>query len=123
MTVDLIGEPQSRWVGVKVRNWGLGVPEDRKDLIFQPWVRGGIEDYKKAIRGMGLGLYLAQRIVSAHNGSIFFTSEPTLDDTRRIKDLEGFETVFEVRIPRDLNPGTYTHLTGRRQTPFEAGER
>ena len=109
MVVDLIGEGQERFVAVKVRNWGLGIPEDRRDMIFQPWVRGGLEDRKKAIRGMGLGLYLAQRIISAHKGSIRFTSEPTLDDRRRIKLLEGFETVFEVRIPRDLPKGTYTY--------------
>lgn len=109
MTIDMIGEPQKAWVGVKVRNWGFGIAPDKKDVIFEPWVRGDLTDRLKAIRGMGLGLFLARRILAAHGGTILYRSVFTLDDKRRARDLEGFETTFEIRVPRDLPVGTHEH--------------
>lgn len=120
MIVTLIGEPQSHHVGVKVRNWGLGVPEEQLDLIFHPWVRGGVEDEVKAIRGMGLGLFLARRILAAHDGAIMFTSQPTLDDPEKLKKLEGYETELEIRIPRSLSPGTRTFRWKDRPSTYTA---
>jgi signal transduction histidine kinase len=109
MAIDLIGEPQEGWIAIKVRNWGLGIPENKRDLIFEPWVRGEVRDRKKAIRGMGLGLFLARRIMAAHEGNILVFSRFVLDDRTRAADLEGFETIFEVRVPRNLPTGTFTH--------------
>ena len=109
MEIEIIGEPQRDFVAVKVRNWGLGIPEDRREFIFEPWVRGDVRDERKAIGGMGLGLFLVRRILSAHGGRVLFSSEPTLDDPKRTRALEGFATEFEVRIPRTLKPGTHTH--------------
>lgn len=109
MKIELFCERQVGFVAVKIRNWGFGIPEERRDLIFEPWVRGELVDHVKAIRGMGLGLFLARRIVTAHRGEILFQSTATLDDGRRTARLEGFETTFEVRIPRDLPAGTYVH--------------
>jgi signal transduction histidine kinase len=120
MIIDVFGERQAGWTAVKVRNWGLGIPEDKRELIFEPWVRGDIADRYKAIRGMGLGLYLARRIISAHDGSVLFDSKPTLNDPARLEALEGFETIFEIRIPLGLEKGTYTHRwssTGRSRPP------
>lgn len=109
MVIDVIGEPQTGYVGVKVRNWGFGIPDDKRDLIFEPWVRGELVDRKKAIRGMGLGLFLTRRAVAAHRGEVRFQSVPTLNDPARNARYEGFETTFEVRLPRELPPGTYVH--------------
>ena len=106
--VELIGEPQSHHVGVKVRNWGHPIDEEDRDLIFQPWVRGTVEDEVRAIRGMGLGLFLSRRILTAHNGLILFTSVPVSEIPRRRRTKLGNETVFEIRIPRSLRPGTRT---------------
>jgi signal transduction histidine kinase len=112
MLIELIGEPQSHHVGVKIRNWGFGIPDERRDLIFEPWVRGEIVDDVKAIGGMGLGLFLARRILAAHSGAILFTSRPTLNDPDRLAKLEGYETVFEIRLPLTLVQGTHTHEWG-----------
>jgi signal transduction histidine kinase len=107
--VEIIGEPQSHHVGVKVRNWGHPIEESFRDLIFQPWVRGGVQDDVRAIRGMGLGLYLCRRILTAHRGLILFTSVPHPRASRRPSNRLGNETVFEIRIPRGLPPGTRTY--------------
>jgi signal transduction histidine kinase len=115
--IAVIGEPQATHVGIKIRNWGFGIPEERRDLIFEPWVRGDVVDEMKAIRGMGLGLFLARRILTAHGGQILYTSEPKFQDPERLAKLEGFETEFEIRIPRDLRPGTYRHVPGDPPVP------
>jgi signal transduction histidine kinase len=113
MEIDVGGQAQARWCAITVHNWGLGIPEDRRDLIFEPWVRGDVKDEKKAIRGMGLGLFLARRILAAHEGQILlFATRPTLDDPERTHKLEGFSTTFEVRIPNNLPRGTYRHRWG-----------
>jgi signal transduction histidine kinase len=94
---------------IQVENWGIGIPPDRLEEIFEPFVRGDVEDRIKAIRGMGLGLFLGRRIMSAHRGELFcLRSDPTLDDPRRTERLEGFQTIFELRLPVDLKEGTVT---------------
>jgi len=55
-----------------VEDSGPGIDEAVKDVLFEPFVttrRGGRE-------GAGLGLFLADRLVSAHGGRIEVTSEP-----------------------------------------------
>lgn len=140
MLIELFGEPQSHHVGVKIRNWGVFIPDEIRDLIFEPWVRGNVEDEVKAIRGMGLGLFLARRILSAHSGSITFFSQldrsAALRSIRRRESrgpahaarptgtpLQFGETVFEIRVPRTLRPGTYTHSWQRGGSDIVADRR
>jgi two-component system CheB/CheR fusion protein len=51
---------------VEVRDQGPGIPADMLPLLFQPYTRLG----QKASGGLGLGLYLAREIVTAHGGVI-----------------------------------------------------
>ena len=111
MQVKVTGQPQTGMIIVQIENWGFGVPREQLDDIFKPFVRGVIHDELKAIRGMGLGLFLSRRIMAAHQGEVFCrTSEPTLDDPKRTDKFEGFRTVFEVRVPTSLKEGTIEHV-------------
>jgi len=75
-----IGSVRHRLVAsVEFEDDGPGIPEDIKTSIFYPLVTGREE-------GTGLGLPLAQDLVSRHGGLIEFESEPG-------------RTVFMVRIP------------------------
>jgi len=57
---------------VKVVNQGAVIPADEIPQIFQPFYRGpGTAN----VRGFGLGLALAQRIIALHKGTIFVTSD------------------------------------------------
>lgn len=119
MLVDIFGEPQTGWVAIKVRNYGYGIPDDQRDLIYEPWVRGEVTDRLKAIGGMGLGLFLTRRIMAAHSGSVRFTSKYIGAGRIPERTLEGFQTVFELRVPVDLKPGKHVmHADGRLEGPL-----
>jgi PAS domain S-box-containing protein len=69
---------------VEVKDYGIGIKQEDRARIF--------ERFEQAIAwrnygGLGLGLYIAQQIVSAHNGTIAVESQP------------GVETTFRVELP------------------------
>jgi signal transduction histidine kinase len=59
-------------VQVSVTDRGAGIPSDELARVFDKFVRGRATD----TRGTGLGLYICKRIVDAHGGRIWATSEP-----------------------------------------------
>jgi signal transduction histidine kinase len=58
----------------EVEDNGVGIPEQFREKIFQPFMRvgGGQED----TAGTGLGLYLVKSIVLRHKGRMIFDSTP-----------------------------------------------
>lgn len=52
---------------VSVSDRGQGVPSDELAVVFEPFVRGR----RAALGGQGLGLFIAQRVVQAHGGSLW----------------------------------------------------
>lgn len=81
MIVSGIGEQ----VQIQVRDHGIGISAEAQQRIFQRYERASdSRDYN----GLGLGLYIVQRIVEAHGGHITLASEP------------GAGTVFTVLLPR-----------------------
>ncbi len=61
-------------VRLSVRDEGVGIPTDEQPRIFDKFVRGASAK-QAGIKGTGLGLAMAQRIVAAHGGTISVTSE------------------------------------------------
>jgi signal transduction histidine kinase len=106
--VKIIGQPQSTVDIIQIENWGIGIPEDKWEVIFQKFIRVERTDRLRAIRGMGLGLYISRLYAQVHRGELFCRySRPTLDDRTRTRDLEGFETAFELRLPREQLSGVH----------------
>ncbi len=66
-------------VRLEVKDNGPGIPDEIKDHLFYPMI-------SKRPNGTGLGLTLAQSIISQHNGMIEFDSQPG-------------ETLFTVFLP------------------------
>lgn len=52
---------------VWVRDHGPGVPDDLRDAIFQPFVRGE-DDRGEGVRGTGIGLAIVREAARAHGG-------------------------------------------------------
>ncbi len=71
---------------LKVANHGQPIPADLLPVLFEPFRRGAPED--RSPRGLGLGLYIVQQIVLAHDGNIYVEST-----------AQG-GTTFTVRLPR-----------------------
>jgi signal transduction histidine kinase len=84
---------------VRVEDRGPGVAPDERDAIFRPFVRGRAATGRQ---GSGLGLFLARRVVEAHQGSI------------RV-DGDGRGAVFEIELPREAGTPPARGLTARSQ--------
>ncbi len=65
---------------------GIGIPDQEKKRIFEKFYRIGSEETRKT-KGTGLGLFIVQQIVKAHNGEI------------KVHDNTPKGSVFVVEIP------------------------
>ena len=75
------------WVRLEVRDNGTGIPGEKLNEIFRPFVSS------KGARGTGLGLAVSRKTVREHGGDITVQSQPERGST------------FVVRLPRRAAPG------------------
>jgi two-component sensor histidine kinase len=78
--VSVEAETHRKKITVKVVDTGKGIAPDRLPRIFDPF-------FTTKDKGMGVGLYLARKIIEAHGGRIDVESRP------------GLGTVFTIRLP------------------------
>lgn len=92
---------------LQVHNEGEAIPENAMKTIFEPMVRHQTEGQEsdKNGSGLGLGLYIASEIATAHSGTIDVTSTATAG------------TMFTVKIPR--HPTAKKPLPDRSPRPWE----
>jgi len=87
-TVTLAGQHTATQVQLRVQDTGCGMPAERLEKIFEPL-------YTTKPGGTGLGLYIVQEIVAAHDGQI------------TVESVEGQGTTFTLtllRPPGDTAP-------------------
>ncbi len=71
--IDIAGGIEGEMVMVRVRDYGLGVPSDQQERLFERFVR--LErDMNSPARGAGLGLYICKQLVEAMGGRIWLES-------------------------------------------------
>jgi signal transduction histidine kinase/DNA-binding response OmpR family regulator len=71
--VDIWIEPRNDMVHVTVRDYGPGISPQQAQRVFDRFERAvPVQHYG----GLGLGLYVAQRIVAAHGGRLEVRSQP-----------------------------------------------
>ncbi len=95
-------------VKVRVHNAGA-IPADLIPRIFDPMIAG--DRRRDGSRGLGLGLFITQRIVEAHGGSV------------EVVSTESTGTTFTVTLPRIAKPanvGISTDLGGAAAVPATA---
>lgn len=63
---------------------GIGIPKEVKDKIFERFERGGVS---KSYQGLGVGLYITNQIIVAHNGKI------------KVESQNGKGSTFTVELP------------------------
>lgn len=69
-TVSVITEKTNNKVIITIRDNGLGIPDEVRDKIFQPFFTT-----KPTGKGTGLGLSMSYDIIKAHNGNITLKTE------------------------------------------------
>lgn len=80
VTVAIHCEKEENYVRIEVQDYGVGIPENVRKNIFQPY-------FTTKSSGMGLGLAMVKSIIEGSNGHISFYSEA------------GKGTSFVIRIP------------------------
>jgi signal transduction histidine kinase len=83
--VTLTVEDKGDWVCLSVNNGGAPIPSAMLPFVFEPLVHGAVE---AGSRSIGLGLFIARTIVTAHGGQIQVDSS-TSDGT-----------TFTIRLPK-----------------------
>jgi len=68
--ITLHGEPGAGELQCSVRDEGAGIPADQIELVFERFAQVEHNDR----RGLGLGLFIAKRIVEAHSGRMWAQS-------------------------------------------------
>jgi signal transduction histidine kinase len=69
--IDVSATVEQRFIVVRVVDNGPGIPEAVQARVFEPFFTT-----KPVGEGTGLGLDIARRIVSRHEGSLEFETEP-----------------------------------------------
>lgn len=75
-----------RWIAIKISDTGIGIPEDKKEQIFERFFQNTTA---AAIlnQGTGIGLSITKEFVQMHGGTIHVDSEP------------GKGTLFTIQLP------------------------
>ena len=74
---------------IAVIDTGTGVPKDKLEAIFEPFVQLG-RSLSSAHEGMGLGLSISRDLARAMNGDLTVSSKV------------GEGSTFTLRLPRDI---------------------
>src|SRR5262249_53831068 len=67
--IDIETDVLDRFVVIRVRDTGMGIPTDIQEKLFEPF-------FTTKAHGTGLGLATSQQIIFEHNGHLLVDSEP-----------------------------------------------
>jgi signal transduction histidine kinase len=86
--IEVIAESIGDSVTISVKDFGIGIPQEDQNKIFDHFYRGGNE-LTRSVKGSGIGLTIVKRIIEAHHGKVTLESIP------------GKGSTFQVTLPRD----------------------
>ncbi len=85
-TVDLSLAASQNMVTIAVRDYGIGIPEEHQEKIFDRFYRVA-DVHDTTFTGLGMGLYISHEIVKRHGGKLWVESN------------DGKGTTFFVSLP------------------------
>jgi PAS domain S-box-containing protein len=86
-TVEIAVSASDEGALVKVCDHGVGIPKKLQRDIFERFNRGSYGTSERAFPGLGMGLYIANTIVTHYGGKI------------TVESVEGQDTMFTVSLP------------------------
>lgn len=95
--------PQQAMIRIIVEDSGIGIPENKQNIIFDKFTRL-IPTYKGIAEGSGIGLYIVQRYVNLMQGQI------------QIKSQLGKGSQFIIDLPFQIPPQTTTLKIDKQRT-------
>ncbi len=98
--IQIQGFDDGTKIHIDIWDKGLGIPESEFDNIFKGFKRGTHKDKKRYIPGTGLGLKISKEIIEGHGGKIKVKSTPFFNDPRKIKEYDGYDTIFTIILPK-----------------------
>lgn len=118
ITVDLqrtesADDPEYTWVSINVTDTGIGIPEDKKELIFDRFFQN--ESSASVLnQGSGIGLSITKEFIELHNGKIHVESEPGkgCSFTIQIPLKRAYETVTAVTTTQPELPAEDEPVNG-----------
>lgn len=76
LSTEVVYQSDDDWVlEFKVKDTGVGIPEDRQQQIFERFVQASVATHRQ-YGGTGLGLAITKKLVELQNGSIHLESTP-----------------------------------------------
>lgn len=97
-TINVEGNHDFGKVFIRITNFGLGISDEEKGLIFKGGVRSQFENRIGGKIGAGLGLFQADEIIKLHNGRITCSSYSGQRDSSSTSGA-GFKTTFTIYLP------------------------
>jgi signal transduction histidine kinase len=91
--VEISADGRDEELRIEVADRGPGVPEDQRERIFDAFTQTDASD-TRTHEGLGIGLFLARRIMAAHGGGIAH------------REREGGGSVFSLAFPVASGSGT-----------------
>ena len=96
------GSVGERWIRFSVRDTGVGIPADKRDLIFEAFAQADGSTTRRFAR-TGLGLTISSQLIEAMGGSI------------EVDSVEGEGSTFTIMLPLEVGDGervsTNPHLS------------
>lgn len=102
--ISAVIRDKSRLV-ITVRDTGRGIPKDKIDTIFFPFIRVGGDN---KVPGFGMGLAIVHGVVKAMNGTIDVESEVSKGSTFTVSLPIEFSKHEETVIPTDMDNITFS---------------
>lgn len=84
-TISVKAEEIDSWLKIEISDTGIGISEENKKYLFQPYKR--FSNTRNRIGGLGLGLVISKYIVELHGGNISVSS------------CKGTGSTFTIKIP------------------------
>lgn len=88
-TIKVIAKLEHKFLVISVQDQGIGINQEDAKHIFDRFYRGDLSRHKVKGEGFGLGLAIAQEIVSANGGNI------------KVESVLNKGTIFIVRLPQN----------------------